>query len=61
MYAKMALLMFYPFQQLNDLKYDGSYWRLFHNELQKHINKEDTVFWKLRRHNWMKNNILHMR
>ncbi len=46
MYAKMALLMFYPFQQLNDLKYNGSYWRLFHNELQKHINKEDTAFWK---------------
>ena len=38
--------MFYPFRQLNDLKYDGSYWRLFHNKLQKHINKEDTVFWK---------------
>ena len=46
MYAKKALLMFYPFQQLNDLKYDGSYWRLFHNELKKHINKEETVFWK---------------
>jgi hypothetical protein len=25
MYAKIALLMFYPFQQLNDLKYNGSY------------------------------------
>ncbi len=23
-YAKTALLMFYPFQQLNDLKYNGS-------------------------------------
>jgi len=22
------------------------YWRLFHNELKKHINKENTVFWK---------------
>ena len=38
--------MFYPFRQLNDLKYNGSYWRLFQNELQKHIKKEDTVFWK---------------
>ena len=38
--------MFYPFQQLNDLKYDGSYWRLFCNKLKKHIYKEDTVFWK---------------
>ncbi len=46
MYAKIALLMFYPFWQLNDIKYDGSYWRLFRNELKKHINKEDTVFWK---------------
>ena len=46
MYAKMALLMFYPFRHLNDLKYNGSYWTLFHNELKKHINKEKTVFWK---------------
>jgi hypothetical protein len=46
MYAKIALLMFYPFQQLNDLKCDGIYWKMFHNELEKHINKEDTVFWK---------------
>ncbi len=27
MYAKFALLMFYPFRQLNDLKCDGSYWK----------------------------------
>jgi hypothetical protein len=46
MYAKKALLMFYPFRQLNDLKCDGSYWKMFHKELEKHINKEDTVFWK---------------
>jgi hypothetical protein len=46
MYAKMALLMFYPCRQLDDLKDNGSYWRLFQNELQKHIKKEDTVFWK---------------
>ncbi len=46
MYAKIALLMFYPFQQLNDLKCDGSYWKMLRNELEKHINKEDTVFWK---------------
>jgi hypothetical protein len=31
---------------LNDLKCDGSYWKMFHNEFEKHINKEDTVFWK---------------
>ncbi len=46
MYAKIALLMFYPFQQLNDLEYNRSYWKLFHNELEKHTNKEETVFWK---------------
>jgi hypothetical protein len=31
---------------LNDLKYDGSYWKLFHNELERHNNKDETVFWK---------------
>ena len=29
MYAKMALLMFYPFGTLNDLKLCGNYWKLF--------------------------------
>ena len=38
--------MFYPFQQLNDLKYDGSYWKLFHDELVRHNNNKETVFWK---------------
>ncbi len=38
--------MFYPFQQLNDLKYNGSYWKLFHNELERHNNNKETVFWK---------------
>ena len=46
MYAKIALLMFYPFRQLNDLKCNGSYWKLYHRELKKHINNEETVFWK---------------
>jgi hypothetical protein len=27
MYAKMALLMFYPYQKLNNLTDDGSYWK----------------------------------
>ncbi len=40
------LIGFYPFRQLNDLKTDGSYWKLFRKELKKHINNEDTVFWK---------------
>jgi hypothetical protein len=46
MYAKIALLMFYPFLQLNDLKYNGSYWILFHNELERHNNNKETLFWK---------------
>jgi hypothetical protein len=43
MYAKIARVMFFPFRQLSDLKADGSYWRLFHTELKKHINKEDSI------------------
>ncbi len=35
MYAKIALVMFFPFRRLNDLKTDGSYWRLFRTELKK--------------------------
>jgi hypothetical protein len=45
-YAKMALLVFYLLRQFNELKRDESYWKMFHNELDKHTNKEDTVFWK---------------
>jgi hypothetical protein len=29
MYVKMALLMFYPYQKLNGLPDDGSYWKIF--------------------------------
>ncbi len=46
MYAKMALLMFYPFQQLNDLKVDGSYWTQFHKQLQRHLKRKQTKFWE---------------
>jgi hypothetical protein len=46
MYAKMALLMFYPFCQLNKLTCAGSYWKKFYKELQHHLNKETTKFWK---------------
>ncbi len=31
---------------MNDLKCDGSYWKMLHNEPEKDINKEGTVFWK---------------
>ena len=48
MYAKMALLMFYPFQELNKLTCDGSYWKLFYRELHHHLKNETTKFWKKR-------------
>ncbi len=40
MYAKMALLMFYPFRQLTDLTCEKSYWKKFHLELTKHKRKK---------------------
>ena len=40
MYSKIALLMFYPFRQWNELKYDGSYWRLVRNELKNTSTKK---------------------
>jgi hypothetical protein len=46
MYAKMALLMFYPFRQLTDLTCKKSYWKKFHLELTKHNKKENKLFWK---------------
>ena len=46
MYAKMALLMFYPFRQLKDLEVDGSYWRQFHKQLQCHLKQKHTKFWE---------------
>jgi hypothetical protein len=33
MKAKMALLMFYPYQKLNNLTDDGNYWKKNHKEL----------------------------
>ncbi len=47
MYAKMALIMFYPFRELSDLTcIGGSYWKKFNQELTSHHNKEDIKFWK---------------
>jgi len=45
MYAKMALLMFYPFRTLNDLKRKDSYWKLFNKERLRHIQKRKNKFW----------------
>jgi hypothetical protein len=44
-YAKMALLMFYPFRSLEDLLINGSFWKLFDQEREKHFNNQDTTFW----------------
>jgi hypothetical protein len=47
MYAKIALIMFYPFRELSDLTCIGeSYWKTFHQELTSHHKKEVTKFWK---------------
>ena len=43
---RMALLMFYPYQKLNNLTDDGSYWKKFHKELQCHLFKKYTKFWE---------------
>ncbi len=46
MYAKTALLFFYPFQCLNDLKLKGSYWEKFFQELHCHLESKYTKFWE---------------
>lgn len=45
-YAKLALLMFYPFRTLADLKLDGSYWKRFSTELSCYKNGKDFTFWE---------------
>ena len=45
MYAKMALLMFYPFRTLNNIKLNGSYWNLFNKERLCHFQQKKTKFW----------------
>ena len=35
-YAKVALLMFYPHRKLNDLKKRGSYWKMFRHNLEQY-------------------------
>ncbi len=47
-YAKMALLMFYPFRCLADLRIEGSYWKFFYQQLQNHLKHKKTIFWHKR-------------
>jgi hypothetical protein len=44
-YAKVALMMFYPFRKLDDLLTNGSYWTTFDRERRGHFNGTKTVFW----------------
>ena len=45
-YTNIALLMFYPYHKLDDLKMNGSYWKLFTVELKKHREMaSDRTFW----------------
>ena len=41
-YAKMALLMFYPFRDLEELKPNGSYWETFNKERETWIGQKNT-------------------
>lgn len=45
-YAKMALMMFYPFRTLDDLKKNDSYWLLFESELKQFKEGYHTTFWR---------------
>ena len=45
-YAKIALMMFYPFRKLDDLKKDDSYWKRFEEERTRHFLGQETRFWK---------------
>jgi hypothetical protein len=45
-YAKMALMMFYPFRTLDDLKLNNCYWMLFRSQLTLHLDGKPTKFWK---------------
>ena len=51
-YAKMALLIFYPFRTLVDLKKENSYWNLFNEQCRMHFyldtddkRREKLKFW----------------
>jgi hypothetical protein len=46
MYAKMALLMFYPFHQLNKLTCAGSYWKSFTKNYNTISTKKPQSFGK---------------
>jgi hypothetical protein len=44
-HAKMALLMFYPFGCLDDLRIEESYWKKIYQQLQNHLKHKKKIFW----------------
>ena len=46
MYAKMALLMFYPYRKLYNLTDDGSYWKKIIKNCNAIFSKKPTKFWE---------------
>ena len=44
-YAKIALLMFYPFCRINDLMIEDSFWMLFDQQQIMHFDNKKTRFW----------------
>ena len=44
-YAKIALMMFYPFRNKSDLLLNNNHWDLFEQELTRHNNGQTTLFW----------------
>ena len=45
-YAKMALLIFYPFRKLIDLKMRGSYWAKFSSKRRRWTIEQETRLWQ---------------
>lgn len=45
-YAKISLIMFYPYRSIEDLTLNDSYWECFMREYNKHKNNSETKFWK---------------
>jgi hypothetical protein len=37
--------MFYPFQCVDDLNIEGSYWEKISEQLQYHLENKETKFW----------------
>lgn len=45
-YAKFALIMFYPYREIRNIKLHDSYWKLFMKEYHEHKHGRPTKFWK---------------